>query len=85
MPGGNRRGPEGQGPMTGRGLGYCSGNDAPGAAYPRPGRGLEPGFGRGPGRGGALGPGMAWRHGWGAAGPWRPGHPRPPEDEAPGE
>lgn len=30
MPGGNRTGPRGQGPMTGRGLGYCTGFDSPG-------------------------------------------------------
>lgn len=27
MPGGNRMGPTGMGPMTGRGLGFCSGGD----------------------------------------------------------
>lgn len=30
MPGGNRKGPEGEGPKTGRALGLCSGNDKPG-------------------------------------------------------
>ena len=30
MPFGNRKGPWGLGPMTGRAAGYCSGNDAPG-------------------------------------------------------
>lgn len=30
MPGGDRTGPAGAGPMTGRGLGYCAGYDAPG-------------------------------------------------------
>ena len=30
MPAGNGRGPMGLGPMTGRGLGYCSGGVAPG-------------------------------------------------------
>jgi hypothetical protein len=30
MPGGNGTGPLGQGPMTGRGLGYCAGYGAPG-------------------------------------------------------
>lgn len=34
MPRGNRSGPMGMGPMTGRGQGYCSGYDAPGYAYP---------------------------------------------------
>lgn len=37
MPGGDRTGPMGQGPMTGRGMGYCTGN-------------VQPGFGCGPGR-----------------------------------
>jgi len=39
MPYGNRKGPEGQGPMTGRAQGYCSGNDSPGYTVPSPGRG----------------------------------------------
>lgn len=30
MPGGNKKGPENEGPRTGRGLGYCAGNDQPG-------------------------------------------------------
>ncbi|WP_372808840.1 DUF5320 domain-containing protein [Pontiella sp.] len=30
MPKGNGTGPTGAGPMTGRGAGYCSGNNAPG-------------------------------------------------------
>jgi len=30
MPRGDKRGPEGAGPMTGRALGYCAGNDQPG-------------------------------------------------------
>ena len=32
MPYGDRTGPEGRGSRTGRGLGYCSGNNAPGFA-----------------------------------------------------
>jgi len=32
MPGGDRTGPEGLGSMTGRGAGYCAGNDVPGYA-----------------------------------------------------
>ncbi len=45
MPGGDRTGPIGEGPMTGRGLGVCSGyNDARGVYY---GRGFgRRGFGR---------------------------------------
>jgi hypothetical protein len=77
MPGGDRTGPMGAGPMTGRGMGYCGGSDAPGWANWGPGRrlGAMRGFGlygRGPrGRGmrggwGAYGPGpgggWGWRH-----------------------
>jgi hypothetical protein len=32
MPGGDRTGPRGAGPRTGRGMGYCSGYDWPGFA-----------------------------------------------------
>ena len=32
MPRGNRMGPMGQGPMTGRGAGFCAGYDGPGYA-----------------------------------------------------
>lgn len=49
MPRGDRTGPEGMGPMTGRGMGYCSG-------YPAPGYGRGRGFYR---------MGMAFRRGWG--------------------
>lgn len=34
MPRGDRTGPNGMGPMTGRGAGYCSGYDRPGFANP---------------------------------------------------
>lgn len=63
MPRGDRRGPEGRGPMTGRGLGYCSGNDQPGfaadAAPQGAGRGFRNGMGRGPGFGRGMGYGFA--------------------------
>ena len=49
MPGGDRTGPFGAGPMTGRGAGYCGGNPAPGFATAPGGFGL--GRGRGQGRG----------------------------------
>lgn len=48
MPGGDRTGPMGQGPMTGRGMGYCSGNVQPGYAVSGFGCGLGR---RGRGRG----------------------------------
>jgi len=40
MPGGDRTGPLGFGPMTGRALGYCAGYNTPGYANPRFGRGF---------------------------------------------
>jgi hypothetical protein len=43
MPGGNGTGPLGMGPMTGRGMGYCAVDAAPGY--------LAYGFGKGMGRG----------------------------------
>jgi hypothetical protein len=43
MPRGDRTGPEGLGPMTGRAAGFCAG-------YPTPGY-MNPGWGRGRGRG----------------------------------
>ena len=58
MPQGNRTGPEGAGPMTGRAMGYCAGYEMAGfetAPGGRAGRGLGLGLGRrfGGGRGGA--------------------------------
>ena len=61
MPRGDRTGPMGMGPMTGRGAGFCGGFGAPGFMNSVPGRGGM-GFGRGRGRG--FGMGMGWRHGW---------------------
>jgi hypothetical protein len=56
MPRGDRTGPYGDGPMSGRGAGYCAGSPYPGyvGAY---GRGRGPGYGRGrgPGRGRRFG------------------------------
>jgi len=49
MPRGDGTGPAGQGPMTGRGLGYCNGFATPGFGKPSP-RGMGRGFfGRGSG------------------------------------
>jgi len=54
MPRGDGTGPEGRGPRTGRGLGYCAGYDSPGFTRGAPlGRGY--GYGRGTGRGRGLG------------------------------
>lgn len=80
MPAGDRTGPWGAGPRTGRGLGYCSGYGLPGYMYPAPNMGLGRGYGRGLGlgrgygRGLGLGRGRRFRSpvGWGY---W--GHPYP--------
>jgi hypothetical protein len=50
MPRGDRTGPRGAGPRTGRGLGYCGGYETSDFANPT--------FGWGRGRGGGFG----WRH-----------------------
>jgi hypothetical protein len=47
MPGGDRTGPLGRGPMTGRLAGFCASYQNPGYANPGFGRGLGRGFGRG--------------------------------------
>jgi hypothetical protein len=70
MPAGDRTGPLGRGPMTGRGAGYCGGYEAPGWAnwgptrgfYGRRGRGMWGGY-AGPGGGG-----RGWRHWYYATG-----------------
>jgi len=56
MPFGDRTGPRGLGPRTGRGLGHCSGYPYPGYRNPY-GFGWGRGFGRGFGRG--------WGRDWG--------------------
>jgi hypothetical protein len=84
MPWGDRTGPAGQGPRTGRGLGYCNG-------YNQPGYVTSPGFGRGYGRGfgfgrGAWGWGRGAGYGWGRGWGWaRWNWPAPPatSNEAP--
>ena len=58
MPSGDRTGPAGLGPMTGRAAGYCAGYAVPGYANPvggRLGMGFRGGFGRGFGRGAGRG------------------------------
>ncbi|MBU9888354.1 MAG: DUF5320 domain-containing protein [Candidatus Omnitrophica bacterium] len=66
MPGGDRTGPTGMGPMTGRAAGYCASYAGPGYANPVVGRrfGLGLGWGWGRGRGGGFGRGFG--RGWGA-------------------
>jgi len=59
MPGGDRTGPRGMGPMTGRAAGYGAGYGRPGYANPVYGREFDAGFG--PGRG-FSGGGRGWRN-----------------------
>ncbi|MCW4019334.1 MAG: DUF5320 domain-containing protein [Candidatus Bathyarchaeota archaeon] len=59
MPRGDRTGPWGAGPMTGRAAGYCAGYSTPGFA--NQGRG----YGRGFGRGWRRGFGRGWNRGFG--------------------
>ena len=78
MPGGDRTGPLGWGPMTGRAAGYCAGYPVPGYLNPIPGRGWF-GVGRGGfpwgggrgrffGRGFGFGRGRGRGRGWGRSG-----------------
>ena len=75
MPRGDRTGPVGAGPRTGRGLGCCSGYDAPGF--------MHAGFGGG-GFGAGFGRGFGFRHRFSAAAPpgWGyPGYTPPTREE----
>ncbi len=58
MPGGDRTGPMGLGPMTGRAVGFCAGYPVPGYMNPVGGRGF---LGRGRGFG-MRGGGRGWRN-----------------------
>lgn len=72
MPRGDRTGPQGEGPRTGRQMGYCTGQDFPGSATPAPGFGYGRGAGRGLGRGrGGQGRGMGRGGNFGPGGPIR--------------
>lgn len=75
MPGGDRSGPAGFGPITGRGMGYCAGYTVPGYMNPGTGRGI----GRVPGYGGGRGYGRGMARGFGrGTGPYhRPVNYRP--------
>jgi len=71
MPGGDRTGPLGLGPMTGRAAGYCAGYSTPGYMNPLGGRGLGMAWRRGYGRGGGIGFRRgAYPFGWGAPYPF---------------
>ncbi len=54
MPRGDRRGPNGMGPMTGRAAGFCSGSNTPGFAN----TGAVGGYGQGMGAGRGFGGGF---------------------------
>lgn len=68
MPRGDRTGPEGMGPMTGRRMGYCVGGD-PQTNFSRGGRALARGFRGGYGRG-FRGFGF-WQNNYPANGPFQ--------------
>lgn len=59
---GDRTGPFGEGPKTGRGMGYCTGNEHPGYLYRHPNRGM--GFGRRFRGSSSYGNGFGFRHGY---------------------
>lgn len=61
MPRGDRSGPDGMGPMTGRRAGFCAGFPTPGYAN----RGPGVGYGLGRGRGYGMGRGMGYGRGYG--------------------
>ena len=62
MPGGDRTGPLGAGPMSGRGAGFCRGYGRAGWANPAPWQRQGRGFGRGRGRARGGPGGYGWRH-----------------------
>lgn len=70
MPGGDGTGPQGQGPMTGRKLGYCANGGQPVWGRPAWGYGRPfVGYGFGRGRGGmGRGGGFGWRSNMGQGG-----------------
>lgn len=87
MPGGDRTGPLGLGPMTGRRAGLCAGYPVPGylnrvsdMGWFGVGRG---GFPRGGGRGRTFGGGRGrwWRSGFYGYPPYAPAYPQPTTEE----
>lgn len=83
MPSGDRTGPLGQGPRTGRAFGFCAGYDTPG--YTKGfGMGMNRGFGRGMGMGRGRGFGRGFNYGrffsgFGQFFPWQ--YPLSKDDE----
>lgn len=69
MPRGDRTGPWGAGPMTGRAAGFCAGFGMPGYMNPVPGRGFVR-WGRRGGAGGGWGRGFRHRRCWWGAPPY---------------
>lgn len=67
MPYGDRTGPMGAGPMTGRAAGFCAGYNRPGNMNPNRGFGFRMGRGGGFGGGGGGG-GRGWRNQFRATG-----------------
>ena len=68
MPRGDKTGPEGFGPMTGRRMGFCVGNNVPGftnnlGRRANFGRGMRNGFGRGFNQGFGRGMGRNFAYG----------------------
>jgi len=66
MPGGDRTGPRGMGPLSGRAAGRCAGFDIPEFFNRAVGRGFGPGYGRPHGM--SWGRGRGWRHMYWATG-----------------
>ena len=83
MPGGDRTGPWGLGPRTGRAAGYCAGYNIPGYANLRYSRGFGRGRGRGFGRGfWGRGRGFGWRGMYPNPAPFYPEtYPEPSKEE----
>jgi hypothetical protein len=79
MPGGDRTGPRGFGPMTGRKAGYCAGHDTPGFDNPYHRYGMRYG-----GRFGSWAGGRGWRHWYHATGlpGWARGGYETPDQES---
>jgi|SRR6056297_3047677 len=70
MPAGDRTGPVGYGPMSGRAAGFCAGYGAPGYTNPGFGFGRGRGWGRGGGFGFRGGFGRGFGRGFGFGRPW---------------
>lgn len=88
MPAGDKTGPMGMGPMTGRAAGYCGGHENPGYGNPGPRMGMawRRGWGRDydAGWGRSWGRGRGWRHRYYATGmPFWARHAYAPDPGAP--